>query len=453
MHNKTLTTLGIIRDKMINLIDKFVHPKLKEDSIDAISLTRSRSLVAIIFLMLLLLIPLSGIELLNNHEKGGGQQFLDIADILICIVGLFLLRTFKKPNQIGLFLISLSFCLITYHGMRNGNLLSISFHWYYFIIPFTAFIAGTRPAIAIYALSCACIFGIYLHSKDALLDINTLVYKPFERTFEQIIIMFAILVNSIYYIHIQRSLLKAKKEKKDAEITNYAKTYFIANVSHELRTPLNIAYGNASLLLLDKNLTDEQIEHTQRIVDSTKQLQGIIDDLLSLMDFEIGNPILEMDKFDLDETIRKLIDKYKNRIAQQNLTCDLDLDINRDIYADQKRIRQVITHIIFNAIKFTPASNQIGIKTRIDKANIKIIIWDTGIGISPNYLKKIFNMFYQVEKGFTRSYEGMGVGLHIAHRILKAHGGNISVETNKNGKGTCFIIELPSNEKSIPKDC
>jgi small GTP-binding protein/PAS domain S-box-containing protein len=256
-------------------------------------------------------------------------------------------------------------------------------------------------------------------------------------------------------IHLQEEITERKKIEQSlrdainqAERANRAKSEFLANMSHELRTPLNSIIGFSDVLMegYTGEMNEEQEDIIKMIKDSGNHLLNLINEILDLSKIESGKIELHKEEFSIKQLITKSCEILKDQASKKEITLDYSFDLQEElIYADEIRIKQVLFNLISNSLKFTPEKGSIGIKSKDLDKFVEITVWDTGIGIAENDIKKLFTPFKQIENPYSKKYAGTGLGLHLCKEIVNLHNGDIHVRSILN-KGSEFIFTLPKKE-------
>jgi CheY-like chemotaxis protein len=238
------------------------------------------------------------------------------------------------------------------------------------------------------------------------------------------------------------------------------KSAFLANVSHEIRTPMNGVIG-MNELLLDMGLTDEQREVATQVARSGEQMLAIINDILDISRIETGHIELDIADFELHETIASTCSAVAAQAGAKGLALDLhiDGDVPARIRGDERRLRQIILNLLANAIKFT-STGSVTVRAAVttcesedEDARVRLEVTDTGIGIDPTSLQRMFEPFTQADVSTTRLYGGTGLGLAIARELTELMDGTISAESEP-GRGSTFRIDIPlvASRLAAPSD-
>jgi PAS domain S-box-containing protein len=246
---------------------------------------------------------------------------------------------------------------------------------------------------------------------------------------------------------ITRLLAGERAARKDAEIANRAKDEFLAVLSHELRTPLTAILGWLSILRgqkLDKTTTRHAIETIERNAKAQAQL---IEDLVDISRIVGGKLNLEFRSIDLLPVINAAVEVVRPAADAKHVKLEIKYDSKvGTVSGDATRLQQVIWNLLSNAVKFTPKGGAITVEARPADGFAEVIIRDTGIGISPDFLPHVFERFRQAESAVTRSHRGMGLGLAIVHHLVELHGGTVTAGSEGENRGSTFTVRLPLAE-------
>ena len=249
-----------------------------------------------------------------------------------------------------------------------------------------------------------------------------------------------------------RALEEAQDARRDAESANAAKSQFLAMMSHELRTPLNAISGYVELLDLGLRgpLTPEQRHDLVRIKRNEETLLRLVEDVLNFAKLEAGRLDYRFEDVQLNELAENLETFITPRLEQKGLKyhfepCDSDVMVS----IDRAKFEQIMLNLLSNAVKFTD-NGQIQVQCDADEENIRIRVEDTGRGIPPELLDKIFDPFVQADRSLTRTVEGTGLGLSISRQLARATGGDITVES-KAGSGSVFTLILPRRPQAASR--
>ncbi len=247
------------------------------------------------------------------------------------------------------------------------------------------------------------------------------------------------LFNPMAALH--EELARKNSELRDA---SRSKSQFLANTSHELRTPLNSIIGYTSLVINGTYgaLNDTQRDRLEKVIRNGQNLLGLINDVIDLNRIEAGQFTLEQQPLPTATLLDNVIETIQPLAAQKGLTLTRAYADAPPVLGDETRVRQIVTNILANAVKFT---HQGGVTVRAAQVDstVQIEIADTGIGIAPDKIDTVFAEFQQIDNSTTREYEGTGLGMAITKRLVEMHGGHIWLESTP-GKGTTFFVTLPT---------
>jgi len=242
---------------------------------------------------------------------------------------------------------------------------------------------------------------------------------------------------------------EVSRKNLELEEANKMKSEFLATMSHELRTPMNAIIGFSEILKdgLMGELQDDQRDYVEEIFNSGRHLLSLINDILDLSKIEAGKMELGLESVDIGSLLVNSLSIVKEKAHAHQIHLDLQCAENLgSIAADARKLKQVVYNLLSNAVKFTADGGRVILAARqvmeSGKNFLEISVTDTGIGISAEDQKKLFQPFQQVDQSLARRYEGTGLGLAMVKRIVELHGGSVHLES-ETGKGSCFSIRIP----------
>ena len=245
-----------------------------------------------------------------------------------------------------------------------------------------------------------------------------------------------------------------------AEEANKAKTAFLSNMSHEIRTPMNAIIGLNNIALSDPEISGKTREYLEKIGTSAKHLMNIINDILDMSRIESGRMVIKNEEFSFSKTLEQVNTIISGQCREKGLKyeCRINGKIDDFYIGDDMKLRQVLINILGNAVKFTPEGGSVlftveAIAKYDGNTTIRFVVTDTGIGMSKEYMPKLFDTFSQENSSSTNKYGSTGLGMPITKSIVELMNGNIEVESEK-GKGTTFTVTvtLADSERTLAED-
>jgi signal transduction histidine kinase len=234
---------------------------------------------------------------------------------------------------------------------------------------------------------------------------------------------------------------------REAQIANRAKDEFLATLSHELRTPLNAILGWTQILRskrLDEVTTARAFEAIER---NAKMQAELIEDMLDVSRIITGRLRLEMQPVRLSEAVEAALDSVRPAAEAKSVRLDCFMMPDSGVISgDQNRLQQIVWNLLSNAVKFTPAGGSVRVHSEFNDREARLVVKDTGRGISPQFLPYVFDRFRQAETMASRTAGGLGLGLSIARHLVELHGGVIEATSDGEGRGATFTVTFPLRE-------
>lgn len=239
-----------------------------------------------------------------------------------------------------------------------------------------------------------------------------------------------------------------RKAKDEAELATLAKSEFLANMSHELRTPLNAVIGFSDAMrgkIFGPLGNDKYLDYVDNIHDSGEHLLALINDILDVAKIEAGELELSEENIDVAKATEACFALVRPRAQKGGVELRNDLPERiPQLFADQRRFKQVLVNLLSNAVKFTPESGTVSVRAQAhEDGQLEISVIDTGIGMDETGIAKALEPFGQVDGSLSRTSEGTGLGLPLTKHLMEAHGGTMGI-TSKKGEGTAVTILFPT---------
>jgi len=241
-----------------------------------------------------------------------------------------------------------------------------------------------------------------------------------------------------------RLLSNERLARNEAERANRLKDEFLATISHELRNPLNAIMGWAHMMRVG-NLTPANVERAvETIYRNAKSQSQLVADLLDVSRIISGKLRLDVRTVDLISIVNAAVDSIRPGAEAKGIRLQTMFDpAAGPISGDADRLQQIVWNLLTNAVKFTPKGGRIQVKVQRVDSHVEVVVSDTGVGISKEFLPYVFDRFRQADASTTRIHGGLGLGLSIVHQLVDLHGGTVSVHSEGEGKGATFTISLP----------
>ena len=242
-----------------------------------------------------------------------------------------------------------------------------------------------------------------------------------------------------------RAFAEALQEREaQANAANRAKDEFLATLSHELRTPLNVVLGWVGMLR-QKIMTQERADQALEIIErNARQQAELIDDLLDVSRIITGKLHLELRPLDLAAIVSTVAESLRPGAEAKGVSLRVSAAATATVKGDPDRLRQTVWNLLSNALKFTPAGGSVLVELTCDQQHVRLSVRDTGVGISAEFLPRVFDRFQQADSSTTRAHSGVGLGLAIVRELIELHGGTVQAHSAGLGCGAVFTVSLPA---------
>jgi len=244
----------------------------------------------------------------------------------------------------------------------------------------------------------------------------------------------------------EKALRKSRDQLSSAnaslEKASKLKDEFLASMSHELRTPLTGILGLSEVLQMQTygELNEKQINAVQNIEQAGRYLLELINDILDLSKIGADRLELQYEVCSIHEVSQSSLQMVRSLALKKHIELIYSVEPrNAALMADSRRLKQIVVNLLSNAVKFTPDGGKVGLEVHAADGQLKIVVWDTGIGIRADNLQKLFKPFIQLDSSLSREYAGTGLGLSLVARLMEMHGGSVHVESEE-GKGSRFTL-------------
>jgi signal transduction histidine kinase len=254
------------------------------------------------------------------------------------------------------------------------------------------------------------------------------------------------------YRELQEKNREIEESNKRLKELDRLKSNFLATMSHELRTPLTSIIGYSEMMLegLGGPLTTEQKEYLGVILEKGESLLHLITSILDITKIEAGRARIIPSDVDLTQVMRDAVATMLPHARKKNLTLASEPAALPRVQCDREKIRQCLINLVANAVKFTPSGGSVTVKAAVLSSElVGLSVVDTGIGIAPENIDRVFDVFYQVDNSSTREFGGAGLGLAIVKSFVEAHGGEVRVQSAL-GAGSTFTVVLPVRPRAAP---
>jgi PAS domain S-box-containing protein len=248
---------------------------------------------------------------------------------------------------------------------------------------------------------------------------------------------------------IARDITEQKRLQRAAEDAGRMKDEFLALLSHELRTPLNTVMGYMRILRRDDVSAELRTRALDAMERNTEALVQLVNDVLDTSRIVTGKMRLVLGPVLLSGIIRDALDTVRGAAASKGVILSFRATEDLEVVGDPDRLRQVLWNLLSNAVKFTPSGGRVAVEATADLGGVRIVVSDTGIGLTHAHLPLVFQRFWQADNGASREFGGLGLGLALVRHIVEMHGGTIGVTSEGPGRGATFTVTLPRSGTAV----
>lgn len=355
-------------------------------------------------------------------------------------LGIYITYKYRKMNLAAFVMgILINMCLFPVMFFVSGGIESGATIWFVLGLVYVFLLFSGKHLYIMLALTCASdlvtYYLAYQHPEWVIPMTDTTAV--FMDSFQAVILVgFTSGVIFKFYDKLyEKERQITKKQKEEVERINQSKSAFFANMSHEIRTPINTIIGLNEMILREKDISEEVAENAVNIQNASRMLLALINDILDLSKIESGKMEIVPVQYETGAMFSDLVNIIWIRAHEKNLEFKLDIDPNIPsmLYGDEVRLRQVVTNILTNAVKYTE-SGSVTLSAKSERINgntvrLRISVEDTGIGIKKESLEELFASFKRVDQARNRKIEGTGLGLSISKQLIEMMGGQITVDS------------------------
>ncbi|MBT3276121.1 MAG: HAMP domain-containing histidine kinase [Spirochaetales bacterium] len=384
-----------------------------------------------------------------------GEYVIATIDFAWTIVIFGFLALFHKLHKYDV----IAFVLLSLLGLMFFLLLTLRdfgeaiFVWYYSFPLIAVFLLGAKKG-AVLSLAHLALTAIYLTFFAGIW--NTTVFST--GLSYRFLSSYFVVISLAYVFQWLKERSISRLQQKTEELTNtklslekaiHAKSDFLANMSHELRTPLNHIIGFTQLSHGGRlgEIGDPHKEHLGYVLESSRHLLSLIEDILDTSKIEAGKLQLSIEQIPIDEFLLHCIEMFGDTASSHNIELSsYNKSEFKEMHADKRKLKQIAYNLLSNALKFTPAGGRISIRAFSQATDaVTFGVADTGIGISTEEAERIFEPFFQAEIGSGRIIRGTGLGLSLTKSLVELHGGKIWLESRGLNEGSEFFFTIPMN--------